>query len=125
MTVGPQLSRPNGVSYLHIPATDPTASARFYQSAFSWAVHNLDGPDPGFEDGTGHVAGAWVTDQGVQREAGLLLYIYVDDTDAAARRIEAAGAEMEEAPRAEGTLRVGTFRDPAGNLLGIWQETER
>ncbi|MBO0708885.1 MAG: VOC family protein [Candidatus Dormibacteraeota bacterium] len=123
MTVGPELSRPNGISYLHIPATDPAASARFYQAAFSWAVYNLEGPEPGFEDGTGHVAGAWVRDQAVQREAGLLLYIYVDDAEAAARRIVDAGGEMVEGPRPEGTLRVGTFRDPAGNLLGIWQET--
>lgn len=125
MTVGPELSRPNGISYLHIPAPDPAASARFYQAAFSWAVHNLDGPQPGFEDGTGHVAGAWVRDQAVQREAGLLLYIYVDDAEAAARRIVDAGGEIVEGPRPEGTLRVGRFRDPAGNLLGIWQETER
>ena len=124
MSVGADLSRPNGVSYLHIPATDPGASARFYQAAFSWAVHNLDGPDPGFEDGTGHVAGSWVTDQTVQREPGILVYIYVDDADAAARRIVAAGGEMVEGPRPEGTLRVGRFRDPAGNLLGIWQETQ-
>jgi hypothetical protein len=79
MSLGPELSRPNGISYLHLPATDPTAAARFYQAAFSWAVHDLEGPRPGFEDGTGHVAGAWVTDQAVQREPGLLLYIYVDD----------------------------------------------
>jgi predicted enzyme related to lactoylglutathione lyase len=124
MSVGPGLSRPNGISYLHLPATDPAASARFYQAAFSWAVHNVDGPEPGFEDGTGHVAGAWVTNQAVQREPGLLLYIYVDDAEATAHRIVDAGGEIVEGPRPEGTLRVATFRDPAGNVLGIWQETD-
>lgn len=124
MTVRPELSRPNGISYLHIPAVDPAVSALFYRPVFSWAVHDLDGPRPGFEDGTGHVAGAWVKGRTVQREGGLLLYVYVDDAEAAARRIVEAGGEMVEGPRPEGTLRVGTFRDPAGNLLGIWQETQ-
>lgn len=125
MTMDSGLNRPNGISYLHIPATDPAASARFYHAVFAWTVHDADGPGPGFQDGTGHVAGAWVTDQAVQREAGLLVYVYVDDADAAARRIVEAGGEIVESPRPEGTLRVATFRDPAGNLLGLWQETRQ
>jgi len=122
------LARHGGISYLHIPATDVQASAGFYGAVFGWRIANRDSPRPGFTDPTGHVGGAWVTDQAVAREPGLLLYIYVDHIDAAVARIEALGGQIVTAPHREGTLWVATFRDPAGNLLGIWQEgalTER
>jgi len=32
------LSRPGGLSYLHIPAVDPKESAKFYEHVFGWTV---------------------------------------------------------------------------------------
>jgi predicted enzyme related to lactoylglutathione lyase len=118
------LKRPNGLSYLHIPALDVRAAAVFYGSVFEWQLTNLDSPRPGFVDGTGHLAGAWVADQAVAAEPGLLPYIYVADIDDTAARITAEGGTIVKAPYPEGNLRVATFRDPAGNVLGLWQEVE-
>jgi predicted enzyme related to lactoylglutathione lyase len=36
-----------------------------------------------------------------------------------------AGGETVREPYAEGDLRVATFRDPAGNVIGIWQMSPR
>lgn len=36
--------------------------------------------------------------------------------------ITAHGGRVVRAPYAEGTLQVALFGDPAGNVLGIWQE---
>ena len=69
----------------------------------------------------GHVSGAWVTNQVVSREPGLLPYIYVARIGDAVELIEANGGEIVVAPYPEGNLRVGTFRDPAGNVIGLWQ----
>lgn len=63
-----------------------------------------------------------MTDQAVAREPGLLLYIYVDHIDEVVARVSARGGEVVRAPFSEGTLRVATFRDPAGNVLGLWEE---
>jgi predicted enzyme related to lactoylglutathione lyase len=116
------LARHGGISYLHLPATDVRAAAVFYEAAFGWVIHNRDTPRPGFEDGTGHVGGAWVTNQEISRQPALLPYIYVDDADKVAARIVELGGEIVQPPYDEGNLRVGTFRDPAGNVLGIWSE---
>jgi PhnB protein len=119
-----RLSRPASVSYLFIPASEPLRSAEFYEAVFGWAIHGRDTGRPGFTDGTGYVSGKWVTDQAISTEPGLLPYIYVDDVDAAVARIRAEGGEVVQAPRADGNLRFATFRDPAGNVLGLWRAAD-
>jgi uncharacterized protein len=119
--VDASLSRPGGLSYLHIPAVDPKQSAVFYEHVFGWAVDGHETNRPSFRDGTGHVAGAWVTDQ-EPSQGGLLPYIYVDTIDVTTELIQAHGGEIIETPSPEGNLLIATFRDPAGNVLGLWQE---
>ncbi len=120
--VDAQLARDGGISYLHIPAVDARASAEFYETVFGWDVRGKDTNRPTFSDGRGQVAGAWMTNQVASSVPGLLPYIYVDDVDAAVERIEAGGGEVVVAPYPEGNLTVATFRDPAGNVMGLWQE---
>ena len=120
--VDASLARDGGISYLHIPAVDARASAEFYESVFGWDVRNKDTNRPSFVDGTGHVSGAWMTNQKVSRAPGLLPYIYVDAIEQVVERITANGGEVVVAPYLEGNLLVGTFRDPAGNVMGLWQE---
>ncbi len=116
--------RPGGISYLRIPAQDPHQSAAFYQAVFGWKVRS-DRDDPSFEDGTGHVIGHWMTDLPVAGEAGVLPYIYVGRIDDTLERITAHGGELVTPPYPEGDLWVATFRDPAGNVLGVWQRGTR
>jgi uncharacterized protein len=115
------LTRPGGISYLHIPATDVRRAAVFYEAVFGWNVHGHDTDRPGFDDGTGHVSGAWMTNQAISREPGLLPYIYVDPIDECVGRIREHGGEVVTGPDPEGDLLVATFRDPEGNLIGLWQ----
>ena len=84
--------RIGGISYLRIPAEDPQASAAFYGAVFGWKLRT-DRDDPAFEDGTGHVIGHF-----------------------------ANGGEVVDAPYPEGDLTVATFRDPTGNVAGVWQQ---
>ena len=58
-------------------------------------------------------------------EAGIRPYMYVERVDAALERIAAAGGAVVTEPYEEGTLWVATFRDPAGNVLGLWQQGPR
>jgi predicted enzyme related to lactoylglutathione lyase len=116
--------RTAGISYLRIPAEDPEATAIFYRNVFGWAV-DTDRPDPSFEDGTGHVIGHFVADQLVAGEAGIRPYIYVERIDDALEKVSVHGGEVVTAPYPEGDLWVGTFRDPAGNVLGVWQRGPR
>lgn len=117
----PTVFRPGGVSYLRIPAPDPTASAAFYATVFGWTV-DTDRANPNFQDGSGHVIGHFMADLPVAGAAGVRPYVYVEDVRATLDRALANGAEPATAPYPEGNLTVATFRDPAGNEIGVWQQ---
>ncbi len=124
--VDPRQARPGAISYLHIPALDVRRSAAFYGEALGWTIHNADTDRPGFQDGGGgHIGGAFVTYQRVSAEPGFLFYVYVDEIDAAVAGVAAAGGEVVRPPYAEGNLWVATFKDPAGNVVGLWQAGDR
>lgn len=122
MAVDTSVGRLAGISYLHIPTRDPAGSAAFYRDVFGWQLHG-DPSRPSFTDGTGHVIGRWVTDQASVGADGLRAYIYVASVTNTLVLITAHGGRVVCAPYAEGTLQVALFADPAGNVLGIWQET--
>jgi len=123
--VGARLARHGGLSYLEIPAVDARRSAAFYEKVFGWNLRAHDTDDPRFADATGHLVGRWVTGRVISREPGLLPFIYVDHIDDAVARVTAQGGEVIKAPYAEGNLWVATVRDPAGNVVGLWQEGPR
>lgn len=114
--------RPGGVSYLRIPAPDPIAAGVFYRAVFGWSVHER-GSNPSFEDATGHVIGHFMPNLPVAGEAGVIPYVYVESVDQTLETAEARGADVATPPYPEGDLRVATLRDPAGNLIGVWQRS--
>jgi predicted enzyme related to lactoylglutathione lyase len=114
------------VAYLQIPSVDLQASAQFYVDAFGWTSRASSRPDHlSFTDATGDMIGSWDTRLAISTEAGVLPYIYVRGFDAALERLRAAGAEIVREPYLEGDVWVATFRDPAGNVLGIFQRDPR
>jgi hypothetical protein len=71
------------------------------------------------------VIGHWRTDLAVVGEAGVLPFIYVNRVDDALWQITEHGGGVVKPPYPEGDLWVATFRDPAGNVLGVWQHGPR
>jgi uncharacterized protein len=118
-----EVARPGGVSYLRIPARDIAESADFFRAVFGWQLRG-DLQEPSFSDGTGHVIGHWRTDLAAVGAAGVLPYVYVEDVDETLRRAGERGAVVVTEPYPEGNLRVATIRDPAGNVVGVWQQGE-
>ena len=119
--VDAQLARPGCLSYLEIPAIDPRKSAAFYAALLGWKIMNADSDQPKFSDPSGNLIGRWIKGRPAAKEPGILPYIYVHGIDDIAARASAHGGELLEAPRPEGNLRVARLRDPAGNVIGIWQ----
>jgi hypothetical protein len=112
--------RPGGVSYLRIPTDDPRRSAAFYEAVFGWTLSG-DPDRPSFADASGHVIGHWIEELDVVGEAGVVPYVYVESVEETLEQILARGGAIVRAPYPEGDLRVATFRDPTGNVLGVWQ----
>jgi predicted enzyme related to lactoylglutathione lyase len=117
----PSLARPNSVSYMQIPTIDAERSADFYERVFGWSIRGRGTSHVSFDDASGYVSGAWVTDRVISREPGVLPYVYVDGIDGTIEKIGAHGGEVVTPPYPEGDLWVATFRDPAGNVIGVWQ----
>jgi len=121
---GGRLFRAGKVSYVQIPALDTERSAAFYAEVFGWTIRG-DTSHRSFDDASGDLIGAWVTGRAIARDPGILPYIYVDRIDEMMKRIVAHRGEVVRAPYPEGDLWVATFRDPAGNVLGVWQRGPR
>jgi uncharacterized protein len=110
--------RPDSVSYLRIPALDPAKIAAFYGAVFNCGVD----PDGGrFTDGSGHVIGHFVWDIDVGKD-GVRPYVYVEDVEQTLAALSSLGGSSVTPPYPEGNLKAATFRDPAGNVVGIWQQ---
>jgi predicted enzyme related to lactoylglutathione lyase len=125
MSVDSRLARHGHVSYLEIPAVDTDKSAAFYEAVFGWSIRRRDNGHCSFDDRSGDLIGHWVTGRAVSREPGLVPYIYVDHIDDIVERIVKQGGQIVRSPYPEGDLWVATFRDPAGNHMGIWQAGPR
>lgn len=113
------------LSYVQIPAVNVRESAAFYARVFGWHIRGGSEDHLSFTDATGDMIGAWVTGRAPTREPGMLPYIYVHGVDATLEHVEASGGQTAKPPYPEGDLWVATFRDPAGNIMGIWQQSPR
>jgi predicted enzyme related to lactoylglutathione lyase len=116
--VDDRVARPAGISYLQIPSADARRACEFYRAVFGW-----DADGDRFTDGTGHVIGHFVQDRPPAEQAGIRPYVFVANLDATLALVTSHGGTVAEPPYAEGDLRVATFRDPFGNVLGVWQAT--
>jgi len=119
---------PDGkICYLEIPATDVDASAAFYEKVFGWKSRLRGDGHRAFDDTTGAVSGSWVKGRPPSREAGLLTYVMVDRIDATLKKVAAAGGKVgtPRTPIDPSGDAFATIYDPAGNLLGLYQEPPR
>jgi predicted enzyme related to lactoylglutathione lyase len=119
---GQTLPRPRWC-YMEVPAADVHQSAAFYEKVFGWNIRNRESDRPSFDDATGQVSGAFVTRLEIARKPGLLLYIWVDSIDEILIRVAANGGKVAEGRTSiGGDTFIGAFRDPAGNLIGLYEE---
>ena len=123
----PRSSRPptigNGkICFIQIPTTDIARSAEFYRAVFGWNIRQREDGRIAFDDGVGEVSGEWVVGRPPSSEPGLLVYIMVDSVAATVEVILANGGELVQAIGADAPEITARFRDPGGNVIGIYQE---
>jgi uncharacterized protein len=110
------------VCYIEIPASDVDSSARFYEAVFGWGIRQRGDGHTAFDDTTGEVSGTWVLGRPPAREPGLLFYIMVDSVAATAEAVVANGGEIVQPIGADAPEITARFRDPGGNVVGLYQE---
>jgi predicted enzyme related to lactoylglutathione lyase len=110
------------ICYIQFPATDVARSADFYKSVFGWNIRQRSDGHIAFDDGVNQVSGEWVLDRPPAAQPGLLVYIMVDSVTATIDSIVANGGEIVQPVGADAPEITARFRDPAGNVIGIYQE---
>jgi uncharacterized protein len=110
------------ICYVEIPANDVQRSAEFYEKVFGWKIRKRGDGAIAFDDGVGEVSGTWVTGRPPATTPGLLIYIMVDSVAATIDTIIAHGGELAQPIGADAPEITARFRDPAGNVIGLYQQ---
>lgn len=113
------------VCYLEIPAADVRRSAAFYRAVVGWQTRERGDGRLAFDDGVGQVSGTWVVGRPPAAEPGLLVYVMVDDVAATLDLVVAHGSEVAQPVGADAPEITARFRDPYGNVFGLYQERGR
>jgi len=108
------------ICYVEIPALDLRTSADFYSKVFVWNVRQRDDGSIAFDDGVGEVSGTWMVGRPAATQPGLLVYIMVDSVKATMEAVTAQGCEIVQSIGADAPEITARFRDPAGNVPGLY-----
>jgi predicted enzyme related to lactoylglutathione lyase len=110
------------ICYLEMPATDVQRSAEFYRKVFGWKIRKRGDGRTAFDDTVAEVSGAFIPGRPPAAEPGLLVYIMVDSVAATVDAIVAYGCEIVQPIGADAPEITARFRDPGGNVVGVYQE---
>jgi predicted enzyme related to lactoylglutathione lyase len=120
------LTLTNGkICYVEIPALDIPRSAEFYATVFGWGIRRRGNGSTAFDDTTGAVSGAWVVGRPASPQPGLLIYIMVESVAATIDAVVAHGGVLVQPIGGDAPEITARFRDPAGNVIGLYQEPAR
>ena len=112
------------ICYVELPAQDVEASAAFYAGVFDWRPRRRGDGRLAFDDSIDEVSGAWVTGRPPAAEPGLLVYVMVDSVAETIEKVVAHGGEIVQPIGGDAPEITARFRDPGGNVLGLYQEPE-
>jgi uncharacterized protein len=121
MPVTPTMA--NGkICYIEMPATDIARSAEFYKQVFGWNIRRRGDGSTAFDDAVNEVSGTWVLGRPPSPQPGLLVYVMVDSVAATLDAVVANGGEIVQAIGADAPEITARFRDPGGNVIGLYQQ---
>jgi len=109
------------ICYVEMPAQDIARSADFYAKVFGWNIRQRGDGATAFDDGV-EVSGTWVVGRPPSTQPGLLFYIMVDSVEGTIEKVIANGGELVQPVGADAPEITARFRDPGGNIVGLYQE---
>jgi predicted enzyme related to lactoylglutathione lyase len=107
---------------IEMPTRDIARSAQFYKRVFGWNIGKRGHGSTSFDDTVGEVSGTWVSGRPPAAKPGLLFYVMADSVAATLDVIVANGGECVQAIGGDAPEITARFRDPAGNVIGLFQQ---
>jgi uncharacterized protein len=121
------------VGHFEIPADNPKRARKFYSTTFGWKMNEVPGMDytmvsTGPVDDKGMPKEPGFVGGGIGKRGGTLMHpvvtIMVDEITAAEKTIEKNGGKIlqKKKPIGDGSMGwTAYFRDPEGNIVGLYQ----
>jgi len=110
------------ICYVEIPCVDAFQAAAFYHEVFGWTHRRRPNGSFAFDDTVGGVSGTWVPGRAPASAPGFMIYIMVDSVEAAIDAVIAHGGTIVQPIGADAPEITARFRDPAGNVMGLYQD---
>jgi predicted enzyme related to lactoylglutathione lyase len=110
------------ICYIEMSATDIVRSSNFYKLVFGWNIRKRGDGSTSFDVTTGEVSGTWVLGRAPSAKPGILFYVMVDSVASTLDAIVANGGEVVQPIGADAPEITARFRDPAGNVIGLYQQ---
>jgi predicted enzyme related to lactoylglutathione lyase len=107
-----------------MPSTNVAKSSEFYRKVFGWNVRTREDGSVAFDDGVGQVSGTWVPGRKAFDGTGLTIHIMVDDIEATMKLVKEHGGEITHGIGKHAPEITAEFRDPSGNVFGLYQERD-
>ena len=101
---------------------DVARSAEFYKRVFGWEIRRRNDGSTAFNDTTGEVSGSWILGRSPASEPGILFYVMVESVPATMSAIVDSGGEIVQPVGVDAPEITARFRDPAGNVIGLYQQ---
>jgi predicted enzyme related to lactoylglutathione lyase len=110
----------HSIDYVEIYVDDVAAAKQFYGGVFGWRFNDYGDGYAAIQspDGDGEIGGITT---GEQRGGAPLVLVISEDLDGSLQAVTGAGGEMVEGPFDYPGGRRFHFRDPSGNVLGVFQ----
>ncbi len=120
----------NTFDWIEIRTSDIETTATFYESLFGWEITNREsagGSDVWIFDTGGEPrvpnlrrGGIWLRPK--SESLGVVVYVVVDDIETTLKRITELGGSIVSPKAPVGAGYAAYFRDPSGNLLGLYED---
>ncbi len=106
---------------IEMPTKDIARSDQFHKRDFGWDIRKRGHGSTWFDDTVGEVS-TWVTGPPPAARPGLLFYVRADSLALTLDVIVANGGECVQAIGGDTPEITARFRDPAGNVIGLFQQ---
>ena len=110
------------ICYIELPALDIQRSADFYGQVFGWRIRKRGNGSTAFDDTVNQVSGSWVLGRRTGSEPGILFYIMVDSVAKTIEAVVQHGGVLVQPIGGDAPEITARFKDPAGNVIGLYQE---
>ncbi len=109
------------IIHIELSARDLKETSEFYKDVFDWKIEQLKSMDYATFEAEGGPPGGFNPVSSEYPAGTVIVYIYTDDIESDLKKIvDKGGSIVSHKTEIPGTGWFGMFKDPTGNLMGLY-----